>query len=152
MSHSNVYYQNRKDRLRIDRGYGVARAYGIWTGMRTRIRNPLRNPKNGLAYVGLSIAPEWDDFEKFLQDMGEPPAGHSIDRIDNTKGYSKGNCRWADATTQSRNRNYVKLNPEAVKVLRYLYSSGKFSQQRLADVYSVSQVLVSLIVRNEEWA
>lgn len=152
MSLRNVYYQNRRDRLRIDRGYGVARAYGIWTGMRTRVRNPFCSPRNGLAYVGLSIAQEWDEFEKFLQDMGEPPAGHSIDRIDTTKGYSKDNCRWADSTTQSRNRKYVRLNLEAAKVIRYLYASGTFSQQRLADVYSVSQVLISSIVRNRAWA
>ncbi len=46
----------------------------------------------------------WLKFENFLQDMGTKPEGTSIDRIDPFKGYEPGNCRWATALEQARNR------------------------------------------------
>lgn len=42
-------------------------------------------------------------FVSFLEDMGQPPPLLTLDRIDNDKGYSKDNCRWADRKTQRRN-------------------------------------------------
>ena len=147
----NVYYKNKRDRLLQDRGVAVARAYETWTGLRKRIAHPKKNKRNGSGYVGLTADPRWDDFEVFLSDMGEPPIGFSIDRIDCSVGYWPGNCRWADEVTQSRNRTYTKLNEEAAKTIRYLYASGRYSQQRLADAHRVSQRLVSKIVRGEVW-
>ena len=37
--------------------------------------------------------------------MGKAPEGTSIDRINNNKGYSKSNCRWASHKQQVRNRS-----------------------------------------------
>jgi len=54
---------------------------------------------------GIAVCPEWSsDFATFLADMGERPAGMTIDRTDNDKGYEPGNCRWATAVEQNRNR------------------------------------------------
>ena len=50
------------------------------------------------------VCEEWYNYEIFLADMGEPPTNkHSLDRIDNNKGYSRENCRWATHTEQMRN-------------------------------------------------
>lgn len=40
----------------------------------------------------------------FLADMGERPAGTSLERKDNSKGYCKENCKWADRFEQAKNR------------------------------------------------
>jgi hypothetical protein len=146
---ATIQYRNRQDKLRQERGDGVARAYGSWIELRRRIKHP--RGRNS-CYAGLSVAPEWDDFETFLADMGEPPMGLSIDRIDSSKGYEPGNCRWADATTQSRNRGaFVKLDEEKVEDIRRRYGVGDISQQALADEYGVTQPLIGYVVRGENW-
>jgi len=55
-------------------------------------------------YAGrFSIDPHWDSYENFLADMGECPAGKTLDRRDNTEGYNKNNCRWATPVEQALN-------------------------------------------------
>ena len=82
---------------------GKSATYNSWEAMRKRCVNP-----HNKAYVGVTCAPEWCRFDAFLADMGERPAGMTLDRIDNSKGYRKENCRWATPTTQSRNRRVTK--------------------------------------------
>lgn len=62
---------------------------------------------------GIDICARWlptgrrdnQGFKNFLEDMGECPDGMTLDRIDNTKGYSPDNCRWAGWHTQNANRS-----------------------------------------------
>lgn len=60
---------------------------------------------------GITVCDEWrNSFEAFYSHVGDAPSPkHSLDRIDNNKGYQPGNVRWATAKQQSRNnrRNRV---------------------------------------------
>jgi len=79
--------------------------YRGWTMLRDRCNNENNRFFSSYGGRGIKVCPRWDDFNAFLADMGPRPSpGHSIDRIDGDKGYEPGNCRWATATEQSRNR------------------------------------------------
>lgn len=60
---------------------------------------------------GILVADEWHDIKIFMADMSQThKKGLQIDRIDNDKGYSKENCRWATPYEQGQNkRNNVKF-------------------------------------------
>lgn len=82
--------------------------YLSWLAMRSRCHNPNSEKFARYGAVGVTVCEAWrDDFAAFLADMGERPPGHTIDRLENSKGYEPGNCRWATAKQQAGNRQPV---------------------------------------------
>lgn len=90
---------------------GNSPTYNTWLAMKGRCTYKVNASYEAYAKKGIVVCAEWEhDFSKFLADMGERPSKeHSIDRIDNDKGYSKDNCRWATREEQQANRKVTKL-------------------------------------------
>jgi hypothetical protein len=82
----------------------VTSVYTRWVGMLHRCFNPNDKYYRHYGGRGITVCERWLDFVNFLADMGDPPAGLSLERINNDGPYSPDNCKWATASEQVRNR------------------------------------------------
>jgi hypothetical protein len=79
--------------------------YRSWKCMRTRCCNPNHKGYSRYGGRGIKVCDRWSSFENFLADMGEKPAGLTIDRFpDNNGNYEPGNVRWATPPQQARGK------------------------------------------------
>jgi len=118
------------------------RTYYSWKSMWARCTDSKR--KDYEFYKTKIPVDRWKSFENFLEDMGERPANKSLDRIDNLKGYSKDNCRWATLDQQQGNtsRNiYLDIDgkkycmKEACRIFNTSYNRAKARVSRGWEPY-----------------
>ena len=85
--------------------------YRSYQKMRERCLNPNHKYYKNYGERGITICPAWlRSFDQFAADMGPRPSlAHSLDRIDNERGYEPTNCRWATRTQQNRNTRTNRL-------------------------------------------
>jgi hypothetical protein len=126
--------------------------YRIWTEIKMRCYNKNRISFKYYGGRGIDMCVRWRvSFSAFLEDMGvRPSPKHTVDRIDNLKGYSPQNCRWATRQQQSRNRKCNKLDFEAAQEIRRLRLEG-FTQVKLAKLFSVSRRAIRQVIDRQIW-
>jgi lambda repressor-like predicted transcriptional regulator len=112
------------------RVHGMSRTptYKCWKGLRARCLNKKHPYYKNYGGRGITVCDRWSSFELFFEDMGlKPSEAHSLDRIDNSAGYSKENCRWATAIVQGnnkRNNNILTYNGESLSVAQWSKKTG----------------------------
>lgn len=99
--------------LHLRHGMTGTKVHKAWLAMLYRCNNP--NCEFYKNYGGRGIRVEFQSFEEFYAEIGDPPSSrHSVDRYpDNNGNYATGNVRWATMAEQRRNsrQNHV-LNHE----------------------------------------
>lgn len=103
--------------------------YRSWQSMKARCYN-----KNHISYKnygerGITVCGEWlSSFETFLNDLGyKPDKTYTLERIDNSKNYTKDNCKWGTKTEQSTNRRctrFLTLNGETLSISEWARKVG----------------------------
>lgn len=107
-------------------GMTKTRVYKIWSSMIERVQPKYKN-KERYYDRGIRICDRWKTFENFYKDMGDPPHGASIDRIDVNGDYCPENCRWASSKTQQNNRTntrYLNVNGEKIPLMEFADKLG----------------------------
>ena len=65
-----------------------------WQNMHKRCSRSKEDQKHP-AYSNIAVCDRWREFSYFLQDVGLCPGeNYHLSRIDKSKGYEPGNCRW----------------------------------------------------------
>jgi len=140
-----------KARLKHGHRKKASRTYRAWVGMWTRTTNP--KCKSAKYYFERGILIEesrWQDFAEFLKEKGECPPGKSLDRINNNRGYSPQNCRWATPLEQNRNTSRTKLTFDAAVLITLRRLRGEPAKS-IAVAYNIHPIMVWYIVTGKRW-
>lgn len=142
-----------KDMCKLSTKHGKTNTpeYSIWSIVKQRCLNP-----NSSGYVcyggkGVTIHKDWvNSFEKFFEEVGpRPGAGYHLDRIDGSKGYEPGNCRWVTSAMNQQNKSnapLIEINGESkilAEWLRVLNFPKHRYYARLRSGLSSSEALAS---------
>lgn len=100
-------------------------SYNSWISMIYRCTKPDYPRYKDWGGRGITIEdPRWMEFDNFLADMGERPAGTSLNRKDNDGPYAKWNCEWTTPHEQQVNSRLFKLTPEVITEVKRLRATG----------------------------
>ena len=102
------------------------RLYGIWVQMKARCSNPNHAHFKNYGGRGLLVCDRWVDFKNFQDDLKVSHDNHAknhginnttLERVDNSKGYSPDNCVWATKKEQPINCRKDNYNTYKGKVI-----------------------------------
>lgn len=110
------------------KGLSRSGTYKTWSSMKQRCYSPKMEAFKFYGERGITVCERWlNSFENFLTDMGERPEKKTLDRIDNSKGYFKENCRWATINEQARNtttNHFIEVGGQRMTIIEWSEKTG----------------------------
>lgn len=92
--------------------------YGVWSSMKFRCDNRKAADFKNYGGRGIKVCERWKKFENFIVDVGRRPSErHTLERLDNNKGYELGNVVWAtrrDQCLNKRNNRVIEFDGRAM--------------------------------------
>ena len=141
--------------------HGVSRhpMYNTWNLIKQRCYNKSNPNYNGYGARGISMQEDWiDNPIKFINDiennLGKRPSKkHTLDRIDNNKGYYIDNVRWATKYEQGINRKSTGTNTNLLYIHkkedgRYTCEIRRDKQKRRAKIRCTLEEIIAL---RDQW-
>ena len=116
-------------------GESRTRLYRVWQNIHKRCTCETDETYQGYGAKGITLCDEWKNSFVAFRDWAyatgydkDAPVGEcTIDRIDNTKGYSPDNCRWVNRSVQQNNRSVnhlIEINGETHTLAEWSRMSG----------------------------
>lgn len=126
------------------------RAYGIWRAMIQRCEYLKAKSFRRYGGRGIVVCEKWrNSFLDFLKDMGIPPKGLSLHRVNNNGNYEPGNCVWADDKTQclsKSNNHLITFNGETKTITEWANEIGVKTRTMFARIRCGIPIEIALTV------
>lgn len=106
----------------------ASKTYHIWYSMVWRCKQTKGYYYKYYGSRGIKVCDRWLKLENFIADLGSQPAGMSLERIDNSKGYNPSNCKWATMKEQGNNRrnnHYITIDGITKTVAQWISGNEK---------------------------
>lgn len=94
-----------RSRTKHGHSFDTSGLYSVWKNMKQRCYNPKNEHFKTYGARGIKVCDRWrDSFIAFKADVGEPPQGLTLGRIDNNGDYTLSNIEWQTPKVQGRNK------------------------------------------------
>ena len=126
--------------------------FDVWRSARHRCSNPKSHAWKNYGGRGIRMCDRWAaDFAAFLADVGARPSPkHSLDRVDNDRGYEPGNCKWVTRAEQGQNTRRS-TDRQIINCIKLLHRQC-VRRNAIIESLGVSGAIVDRVISGETWS
>lgn len=154
-----THYTRLRNTGKLDRTTNIRGAYAHplkdrWNAMMSRCYDSRHISYKSYGGRGIIVCERWHTFDNFVKDLGVPPEGMTLDRIDCNGNYEPSNCRWATLEQQANNRRnstYLTIDGKTMTIEqwgRYSVMYPSTIRRRIAKGYDAKTAVFGKRERN----